>query len=513
MHRYGPNSFKLHRLPTPRQGEILGLIGTNGTGKSTALKILADKLKPNFGNFTNPPDWSDIIKYFRGNELFNYFTKLKNSEIKAVLKPQNVDMIPTFVKGTVKSILDKLENVNKETLINDLELGHLLDRKIEDLSGGELQRFAICISILKDVNVYIFDEPTNYLDIRQRVRMGKVLRNIVKDNRKYVILVEHDLAMLDYMSDYVCILYGEPGSYGVCTLPFSVREGINAFLEGFIKVENMRFRDYSISFKISEVIERDEKKYFSYKYPTMKKTLEKFILNVSEGEFNDSEIFVLLGQNGTGKTTFIRMLAGLLKADNNIEIPELKISYKPQKINPSFKGTVRQLFNSKILTAFTSPQFITDVIKPMKIDNILDNDVKKLSGGELQRVAIILCLGQPADIYLLDEPSSCLDAEQRLITAKIIKRFILHSRKTAFIVEHDFVMATYIADKVIVFSGKPGIETTADTPQTLFTGMNKFLKELDITFRNDPDNFRPRINKHESQLDREQKEQGKYYNS
>merc|ERR1719213_1377444 len=103
------------------------------------------------------------------------------------------------------------------------------------------------------------------------------------------------------------------------------------------------------------------------------------------------------------------------------------------------------------------PQFQTDVAKPMMIDPLMDFSVQNLSGGELQRVAITLALGKPADVYLIDEPSAYLDSEQRLHAAKVIKRFILHAKKTAFVVEHDFIMATYLADRVIVFEGTPSI--------------------------------------------------------
>ena len=89
--------------------------------------------------------------------------------------------------------------------------------------------------------------------------------------------------------------------------------------------------------------------------------------------------------------------------------------------------------------------------------------MKNLSGGELQRVAMVLCLGKPADIYLIDEPSAYLDSEQRIVAAKVIKRFILHAKKSAFIVEHDFIMATYLADRVVVYNGSPGINCTAQT--------------------------------------------------
>ncbi|KAI9261397.1 P-loop containing nucleoside triphosphate hydrolase protein [Phascolomyces articulosus] len=219
----------------------------------------------------------------------------------------------------------------------------------------------------------------------------------------------------------------------------------------------------------------------------------------------------MLGQNGTGKTTFIRLLAGLLKADGGKGVPELNVSYKPQKISPKFKGTVRMLFIKKIKAAFLNPQFQTDVVKPLSIDGIIDQEVTHLSGGELQRVAIILALGQPADIYLIDEPSAYLDSEQRIIAAKVIKRFIVHFKRTAFIVEHDFIMATYLADRVVVYEGKPSVHAVANTPQSLLSGMNKFLASLEITFRRDPTNFRPRINKMDSQMDQEQKSSGNYF--
>jgi len=92
-HRYGPNSFKLHRLPMPRLGQVLGLVGCNGIGKTTALKILANNLKPNLGKYNDPPEWKDIITYYRGNDLQNYLLKLQQNNIVSILKPQNIDLI------------------------------------------------------------------------------------------------------------------------------------------------------------------------------------------------------------------------------------------------------------------------------------------------------------------------------------------------------------------------------------------------------------------------------------
>ncbi|KAL3232353.1 Translation initiation factor RLI1 [Nakaseomyces bracarensis] len=516
-HRYSANSFKLHRLPTPRPGQVLGLVGTNGIGKSTALKILAGKQKPNLGRYEDPPEWQEIIRYFRGSELQNYFTKMLEDDIKAIIKPQYVDNLPRAIKGPVQKVgellklrMEKPEDVVKQH-IKTLQLTHLLNREIGLLSGGELQRFAIAMSCVQDADVYMFDEPSSYLDVKQRLNAAQIIRSLLSPT-KYVIAVEHDLSVLDYLSDFVCILYGVPSVYGVVTLPSSVREGINIFLDGHIPAENMRFRTEALQFRIADsaadiIIDNTR----AFTYPSMKRTQGDFTLNVKGGEFSDSEILVMMGENGTGKTTLIKLLAGAIPADDGSAVPKLNVSMKPQTIAPKFPGTVRQLFFKKIRGQFLNPQFQTDVVKPLRIDDIIDQEVKHLSGGELQRVAIVLSLGLPADIYLIDEPSAYLDSEQRIICSKVIRRFIIHNKKTAFVVEHDFIMATYLADKVIVFEGTPSQNATAGEPESLLTGCNRFLKNLNVTFRRDPNSFRPRINKLDSQMDKEQKLSGNYF--
>ncbi|KAE9465622.1 hypothetical protein C3L33_02471, partial [Rhododendron williamsianum] len=516
-HRYGPNTFKLHRLPVPRPGHVLGLVGKNGIGKSTALKVLAGMLKPNLGRFNvqnhlSPPDWQEILTYFRGSELQSYFTRMLEENLKAIIKPQYVDNLPKSLCGSVGKLLEESdEKGTREEICRELELDTVLDHEIKNLSGGELQRFAIARTAIKNADIYMFDEPSCYLDVKQRLKAAKVIRSLLRPN-SYVIVVEHDLSVLDYLSDYICCLYGKEGVYGVVTLPLSVREGINVFLAGFIPTENLRFRDESLTFKLAETPGGNQEEiqtYSRYKYPAMSKTLGNFKLDVLEGEFTDSQIIVMLGENGTGKSTFIRMLAGLLHPDtveaSTVEIPEFNVSYKPQKIATKFESTVRDLLHQKIRGSYVHPQFISDVIKPLMIEQLMDLKVVNLSGGELQRVALCLCLGKPADIYLIDEPSAFLDSEQRIIASKVIKRFIFHAKKTAFVVEHDFIMATYLADRVIVFDGKASVGCTAKSPESLLTGMNHFLAHLDITFRRDPTNYRPRINKLDSAKDREQK--------
>ncbi len=529
-HRYGPNSFKLHRLPTPRRGQVLGLVGSNGIGKSTALQILSGKLKPNLGRFNDEPAWEDIIRRYRGSELQNFLKAIVEEDLTVVMKPQFVDKIAKAIRGTVIANLMRADDLGDlDTMMERLELDHLKDREVGQLSGGELQRFAINFVSQRDVNVYMFDEPSSYLDIKQRLTASEVIRDRLTaskgDKDRYVIVVEHDLSVLDYLSDYVCVMYGLPGAYGVITLPYGVREGINVFLAGHIPTENLRFREESLSFKIAEVEDDEEllaARHREGHYPAITKTLGTFTLNVEAGSYCPYEITVLLGENGTGKTTMVKLLAGIDKpttvngvpfdeCDPTEGMPRLSVSYKPQTISPSFKGTVQQLYGSKIARAFCDPQFQAEVIKPLSVEPLFDQRVASLSGGELQRVALGLALGKDANVYLLDEPSAYLDSEQRIIASKVIKRFVMHNKKTAFVVEHDFIMACYLADRVIVYDGQPGVNCTARAPSTLLKGMNKFLETIDVSFRRDPTNYRPRVNKRGSQKDTEQKAAGQFF--
>lgn len=517
-HRYSENSFKLHRLPIPKVGYVLGLVGTNGIGKSTALKILSGKIKPNLGNFDKEPEWTEILKNYRGSELQGYFTKLLENKIVTSNKIQHVDLVPRMLQKQlrnpdvcVEEVLDvRNEDGNKEYYIEKMQLGNILGRKVDELSGGELQRFCIALACMKIADVYMFDEPSSYLDVKQRVSAAREIRKKIRSDN-YILVVEHDLAILDLISDFGSVMYGESGAYGVITAPQSIKNAINIFLDGFIPTENMRFRDTALKFQIQDIDHTENAKSYEFSYPAVTKTYKNFKLEIEDGAFMNSEIILFLGENGMGKSTFVNLLAGKIKSDNDDTLTGLTVSLKPQTIPRNYKGTVRDLFMAKIRGSFLNQSFVTEVITPMKINYAIDQPISELSGGELQRISIILCLGKESDIYLLDEPSAFLDSDQRIAIAKIIKRFIFNNKKCAFIVEHDLVVGTYLADRVIVFSGEPGVYSTASQPMPLSNGMNIFLKNLDITFRKDPENYRPRINKPDSTKDKDQKKSGNFF--
>jgi len=513
-HRFGVNAFKLYRLPTPLTGRVTGLVGKNGVGKSTSLMILAGVIKPNLGRFNDPPDWDEIISYYGGSPLQEYFKGLKSGSLKVAYKPQYVDKIPMAHKGIVGDLLSRVDEGGRmKSICDELELNEVLDRELSVLSGGELQRVAIAACCLKDVDVYIFDEPSSYLDVKQRLSVARLIRRLCESG-KTVIVSEHDLAVLDYLSDQVCVIYGEPGVYGVVSHPHSVRDGINIFLKGYIPDENIRFRGSEIKFHVKPPIDG----YVSdapimVKWSSLIKNLEEFTLKVEPGEVHFGEVVGILGPNGIGKTTFIKILAGILKPDKGSSQPEhLKISYKPQYLSAeNYSGTVEQLFRKVLGDRFGSSFLDEELLQPMGIYKLFERDLSNLSGGELQKVAVALCLSRDADLYLLDEPSAYLDVEERFTMTKVVRRIVENLRKAAFIVEHDLSVADFVADKLIVFTGKPGVEGFASTPMSLRDGMNSFLSQLEVTFRRDPDTGRPRVNKYGSRLDRYQKSIGEYY--
>jgi ATP-binding cassette, sub-family E, member 1 len=512
-HRYGPNAFKLFRLPLPQPGTITGLIGRNGIGKTTALRILSGDLKPNLGQFDSPPSWQEIAKYHRGSTLQDYFRKIGEKTLRVVNKPQYVDRIPAGANKKVSDILKKVDERGKtEWLVDQLQLRNVLDRKITVLSGGELQRVALVAAISRDADVYIFDEPSSHLDVDQRMRASMAIRTLIEDN-KTVFLAEHDLAMLDYLSDQVCLLYGQPGVYGIVSHVHGVRVGINLYLDGFIPDENMRFRPEPIRFHLRPPREVLGTEVWSLDWHEMRLSLGNFNLSVEPGEVRRGEVVGILGPNGIGKTTFIKLLAGIEKPQvgNAPQWKEMTIGYKPQYISAQYVGSVQMLLRDVAGDKFESESFQNELVKPLGLTDYVERDVKDLSGGELQRVAIAACLAKEALIYLLDEPSAYLDVEERLAVAKAIRKTTESKKAFAFVVEHDIVAQDFVADRLMIFDGEAGIRGIAHAPTSLREGMNIFLSNMKVTFRRDPETGRPRVNKPDSRTDRIQREVGEYY--
>lgn len=510
IHRFGQNQFELFGLPNLEKGSVLGLLGQNGIGKSTIMNILTGNLIPNFGDWENPVNnWDRVIEYYKGSALQNYFKQLANGEIKTILKPQMVDKLPKVVKGNVRNLLENVDEKNKfDYVCEELDLLNVLDRKIENLSGGELQRVAIAATVLREGDFYYFDEPTSWLDVSQRLNAVRVIRSLAEEG-KSVLVIEHDLATLDALSDNIHILYGSPGGYGVVSGRKGVRLGINAYIKGFLAEENVRIRKNPIEFTIRPPTPEDEGDPLA-SYTDLNKDYDGFKLSVDAGDIFYDEIVTAFGSNGIGKTTFAKMLAGVEKSTTGKVNEEVIIAYKPQYIVTNFEGSVNDYLYMNA-PSYGSKIFESEIMIPFNLEAILDKAVKSLSGGELQRLSIAATLSKDAEIYLFDEPTAFLDVEQRLTAARVIRKIVESKNAASLIVDHDIVFIDYISDRAMVFDGTPGLEGHASKPTDLRTSMNEFLENLNITFRRDKETKRPRVNKLDSYLDREQKEKGEYY--
>jgi len=505
LHQYGKNGFRIFKSVLPSKGKIIGILGQNGIGKTTMLSILAGEIKPNLGK--EKASEEEIYEFFKGKEAQSYFRELYSGKVKVSFKPQRVELLPRYFSGKVKEFLEKFGTNDK--IIEQIGIKNILDRDMDVLSGGELQKVALAASLMKDADSLFVDEPSSYLDIGERIKLSQILRSWINKERQMVV-IEHDLIVLDFVSDLIHIFYGSPGIYGIVSSSYSTNVGINNFLRGFLKEENIRFREYEIKFGKFELRESKSTEEL-VRWTNLKKSFEKFSLEVNEGFLGKKEVVGILGKNGIGKTTFAKILAGLIKQDEGEISRNIKISYKPQYLFSSeipSEAKVLEILGN--IENYGDRQFQLSVIRPLQIEKMKDKKVGELSGGELQRIFIAYCLGMEADLYLLDEPSAYLDVEQRLAVAKAIREKIKDSEKSALVIDHDLLLIAYISDRIMLFEGIPSVIGSAKIYPSE-EGMNKFLKMMDITMRRDIESGRPRINKKGSRKDREQREKGRYF--
>ena len=512
VHRYGENSFALYGLPAPQEGRVTGILGPNGIGKTTAVHILADEMTPNLGRFDDEPAWEAVIDEYRGTELQDYLEDLRDGDMTVARKPQYVDQIPDQFDGTASELLERTDERGAlDDLIERTGIAPVVDNHIDDLSGGELQRVALVATLARDADFYFLDEITPYLDIGQRMTAAQLIQELAEDEDRSMLVVEHDLAILDLLADALHVAYGEPGAYGIITSPKSTKNGINEYLSGYLDNENMRFRQQEIEFEehaprsvsTGDVVAE---------YPDLTKSYGdgEFSLDVEAGQIRESEVLGVVGPNGIGKSTFAKLLAGRLEPDAGTVDADLDIAYKPQYIEIDQPMRV-DAFLSSITDDFGSSYWNTEIAQPLQLDAVMEQQLTDLSGGERQRVAIAACLSEDADLYLLDEPSAHLDVEQRVMATSAIRRYAENHDATAMVIDHDIYMIDLLSDRLLVFDGEPAKQGHASPPVEMREGMNQFLSNLDVTFRRDERTSRPRINKPGSQLDRQQKRDGEYY--
>ena len=511
IHQYGPNSFRLYKLPTPKRGEVVGLLGRNGMGKSTVVNILSGNLKPNLGRYESPPSWEEILKYYSGTELKQHFAKIEQGEIRASIKPQQVHRIAQTFDGTGAELLDRYDQRGiTNHLVKELGLERSLEQNLKELSGGELQRLAVAVAASKDTEFYFFDEPSSYNDVFQRTGVARVIQSLAKEG-KSVMVVEHDLTLLDFLSDYIEVLYGEPAAYGIVSKILSTKVGINVFLDGYLPNENVRFREKKFSFDVSTSTDEFAEGTELISYPKLVKKYPSFTVSIEPGQIHRGEVLGVMGANALGKTTMMKMISGREKPDSGIIDKKIKISYKPQYLQNDTDIDVMTLLNKANGSDIEGSIEEEQILAPLKIKRLYTKSIRNLSGGELQKIAISTCLLQKVDLYALDEPSAFLDVEDRIATAKFLQKFVRSFGKSVIVVDHDLQLMDLISDKMVIFEGESSVSGVATSPLTKSDAMNRFLRSLDMSFRRDEKSSRPRVNKIDSRLDKNQKSSGDFY--
>jgi ATP-binding cassette subfamily E protein 1 len=504
VHCYEENGFRFFGVPQINPGKVIGLLGVNGIGKSTILNILAGQ-KPNGGDFTNPQTgYSKFYNELKIASFRQFLHDLSMKSVRVAYKPQ----IFSHLLEKKQTISEMLSNSIEQggypinEVIDLMELNPILSRLPQDLSGGELQRLAIGLVLLKNADIYLIDEPCTFLDFRQRIKIAKIFHEIASSG-KTVFIAEHDIAVLDFQSDIVYLFYGEPHKFGVISrLAYSTKKGINNFLLGKLKDENVRIRSKRIVFT-RMVKERSWEGKKGVDFSAFQKELGTFSLSVNKGRVHFGEILCILGENGLGKTTFAQHLTETLT--------NLQISFKPQFLHRKFDGTVREFLSLYTNVFIDSSSFRLYILKPFSISHLLDKPIRGLSGGELQRCFLAGCLGKKADLYIIDEGSAFLDVEERLKATRVIRHIISKNNAACLAIEHDIQIADALADRIMLFEGNPGVVGTTHGPLNKKAGLNRFLKRIDVTFRRDPETGRARLNKLGSRLDRDQRKNQAYY--
>ena len=513
IHQYGPNSFRLYRLPVPRRGEVVGLLGRNGMGKSTVVNILSGSLVPNLGDYSAETDWDRIIRHYAGTEMKAHFEDIRDGRIKSSIKPQQVHRVASAFGGTGGQLLDRFDERGAvKQLVRDLDLATAVERPLKDLSGGELQRLSIAAAACREADFYFFDEPSSYNDVFQRAGVARVIQGLAGMG-KSVMVVEHDLTLLDFLSDYIEVLYGEPAAYGIVSGILSTKVGINVFLDGYLPQENVRFRDKGFTFNASTSDDDFTHGAVLAEYPDLAKSYGSFSLEAESGMVRQGEILGIMGANALGKTTFLKMLAGVERPDSGVVSTDVRISYKPQYLKGDSDAEVADVLGRAAGSDIVGSEGEERIAAPLRLPRLYNKTVRNLSGGELQKVAVAASLLREADLYCLDEPSAFLDVEDRIAVAKFVQKFVRSFGKSAVIIDHDLQLMDLVSDRMAIFEGDPGRVGRATAPLPKPEAMNRFLGSLGITFRRDEKSMRPRVNKSGSRLDKAQKDRGRFYYS
>ena len=467
VYSYGENAFKLYGLALPRKG-VIAVIGENGCGKSTNVKLLSGELA-----IQNKPT-IEIKDYFKAKKTL-------------AVKPQELNA--AGLGATVGNALAKADESGRLAKLKELfNLQKVWNRKLSELSGGELQKAVLTATLCKKKDVYVLDEPLAFLDYVYRIRLVDYLKTEFAEES--VIVVDHDISLLSYLCAQAYIMYGWPGAYGIVSQSYATDRGINMFLEGFIGPENVRFRDHAIAYK---QYAEEKKKEKAFEIPAMKVKLGDFsVENASPVVLKQGEVTGVAGPNGIGKSTLCR----------KVHEEHANTAFKPQILE---RGT-------DLVAAYLEKKnpFDEAYTKQMNLQRLEYYPVADLSGGELQKLQIFRCLTQEdKDLFILDEPTNMMDVNGRIALSKLLREKA-ETGCAVLVVDHDLEFLLNTVDRLMVMDGEPARHGFVKGVYDKDDGVRLLLEKFDLSYRRDSETKRLKLNKRGSVKDRELKQSGAF---
>lgn len=467
VYSYGDNAFKLYGLALPRKG-IIAVIGENGCGKSTNVKLLASELKP---------------QELPTVEIKDYY----KSEKSLSVKPQELN-----ARGLETRVSEALEGNDEAGRLADLkrvfDLDKVWDRKLCELSGGELQKAVLTSALCKEDDVYVLDEPFAFLDYVYRIRLVDYLKR--EFSEKSVLVVDHDISLLSYLCEQAYLLYGRSGAYGIASQSYATDRGINMFLDGFIAPENVRFRKEAVKYKSYQKEEAHET---AFVIPPASLKRGPFTLEAKEEiRLKKGEVVGVAGPNGIGKSTYC----------NDIHESHSNTSMKPQILERGTDLTAAYLEKKN--------PFDESYMRQMNLQRLEYYPVASLSGGELQKLQVFRCLTpMDKDLFILDEPTNMMDINGRIVLSKLLREKA-STGCAVLVVDHDLEFLLNTVDRLIVMDGEPAKHGFVKGVFDKGRGVRLLLEKFDLSYRRDKETQRLKLNKRGSVKDRELKGSGDF---
>lgn len=437
------NGFQLYSLPEIPEAGAHGIAGSDSLGKTTSLLLLAGKIDPSKG-------WYAAVTRYGGTRLGEHLKRLEADNTRVSLKPQDIARL-RHMPDLHKNIED-LEirgEIASDLGITDVpKIGEL-----EKLDAAELQLVAIAAALSSRADIYLLDEPTNFLDIRQKMRVAALIRKVAAT--KPIIIADHDIAFLDFTCDTIQILYGEAEKWSALTETYPAARALGYIVGGYIPEKKFTLASPTRPAKRMPAGE------ILMKINGMRIKRPGFELRMPAGEIRKGGHIAVIGEKGLGRSSLLGAIAGEIKPASGEIKGTPAISLKPQHLS------VRNVKN-------LMKGVPTELIKSIGLERLMGRGPYTPSEGERQKLAVMMCLAKEADLYIFDEPSQGLDILSRLAAARLIAE-----KPAALVTDHDIFFLASITEDAWLLSGKPG-QRSEVTKRQLPLAIKSLLKEFGL---------------------------------